>query len=169
MAINYLHSFPVHKNKDIGIFFFLHAGDVWFSLNSTTYQNNSLVTLEDIGENNNSLFCMTQLLACCRQSHAGSVLGNWLFPNETRVPSSANKWDFYRARGQSVVRLHRRRGGMEGIYHCEIPDLMNVIQIMYIGMYSASTGKVLVILKFQVSSLSFKFNLRFKLCLALAV
>ena len=105
------------------------------------------MTLEDIGEKNASLLCMTNVTACCQQSQTGSVLGNWLFPNETRVPSSGEKWDFYRARGQSVVRLDRRRGGVDGIYHCEIPDLMNVIQIMYIGVYSASTGKVLVILK----------------------
>ena len=26
------------------------AGGVWFALNGTTYQNNSLVTMEDIGE-----------------------------------------------------------------------------------------------------------------------
>ena len=43
------------------------AGDVWFSLNGTTYQNNSCVALEDIGEgNNNSLLCVTNQTACCR-------------------------------------------------------------------------------------------------------
>ena len=48
-------------------FSFLHAGDVWFSLNGTTYQNNSLVTLTDIGENDTALLCETNLTACCRQ------------------------------------------------------------------------------------------------------
>ena len=37
--------------------------------------------------------------------------------------------------------MHRRRGGEEGIYHCEIPDAMNVTQTIYIGVYSASTGE----------------------------
>ena len=69
------------------------------------------------------------------------TLGNWFFPNGSRVPSYGMKWDFYRSRGQMVVSMHRRRGGMEGIYRCEIPDAMNVIQIIYIGVYSASTGK----------------------------
>ena len=145
MAITYLHSFPVHNKKDIGISPFLLADDVWFSLSGTTYQNHSLVTLEDIGENNTSLFCMTNLSTCCRKHDSGensSVSGNWFFPNKTRVPSKSRNWDFHRARGQMVVRMNRREGGVEGIYWCEIPDSVNVNQTMYIGVYNASTGKV---------------------------
>ena len=130
---------------------FLHAGDVWFSLNDTTYQNNSLVTLEDIGEDNASLLCMTHLTTCCRRrDSSGFVLGNWRFPNKTDVRSSSKMWDFYRDRGQMVIRMKRRRGGVEGIYHCEIPDTMNVTQTIYIGVYNANTGKVLVIPKFRI-------------------
>ena len=142
MVINHLHRFPVHKNKDIGIFSFLHAGDVWFSLNGTTYQNNSLVTLEDIGEKNASLLCMTKLTACCSKSYTSgnpSVLGNWFFPNKTRVYSDSK---IYRDRGHMVVRMNRREGGEDGIYYCEIPDSMEVKQTIYIGVYNASTGKV---------------------------
>ena len=75
------------------------------------------------------------------------VFGNWFFPNGSRVPSSTvndtsgEQWDFYRSRGQMVVRLNRRRGGEEGIYRCEIPDAMHVTQNIYIGVYSASTGE----------------------------
>ena len=117
---------------------FLVPGDVWFSLRGTTYQNNSIVILEDIGEDDDALLCITFQTACCRHPYTA---GNWVFPNETRVPSSDKQWDFHRDRGQMVVRLHRRRGGEEGIYHCEIPDAMNVIQTIYIGVYSASTGE----------------------------
>ena len=111
-----------------------------FSLNGTTYQNNSLVTLEDIGEGDNALLCMTDLTACCRPPYtdfiAPTTKGHWFFPNGTRVPSSGGRWDFHRTRGQSAIRLHRRRGGEEGIYHCEIPDATNVYQTIYIGVYS---------------------------------
>ena len=48
----------------------------------------------------------------------------------------------YITRGQSVVRLHRREGGEDGVYHCELPDVTNVIQIMYIGVYTANTGEL---------------------------
>ena len=109
---------------------------VRFSLNGTTYQNNSLVTLEDIGEGDDALLCLTDLTSCCQAGFTGTVLGNWFFPNGTRVPASSNQWDFHRTRGQSVVRLQRRRGGEEGIYSCEISDAMNVTQTVYIGVYS---------------------------------
>ena len=121
------------------------SGDVWFSLKGTTYQNNSIVTLENIGEGgDDALLCGTNQTACCRPPYTGengSAVGNWFFPNRTRVPGSGNNWDFHRTRGQMNVRLHRRRGGAEGIYRCEIPDTMNVTQSIYIGVYSASTGE----------------------------
>ena len=68
-------------------------------------------------------------------------IGNWYFPNGSRVLSSGDQRDFLRTRGQSVVYLNRRRGGVNGIYRCEIPDAMNVAQIIYIGVYTANTGE----------------------------
>ena len=40
-----------------------------------------------------------------------------------------------------MVLLQRRRGGVNGIYRCEIPDAMNVNQFLYIGVYTNSTGE----------------------------
>ena len=121
------------------------AAVVRFSLNSTIYQNNSVVTLEHIGEDAHALLCITDQRNCCLPPYTGEmgplVLGNWFFPNGTRVPSSDRR-DIYKDRGQSVVRLNRRRGGEEGIYHCEIPDSLNVTQTIYIGVYTASTGEL---------------------------
>ena len=120
------------------------AGDVRFSLNGTTYQNNSLVTLEDVGEGDDALLCITDQTACCRPPYTGetgSVIGSWFFPNGTRVPSSGAQWDIYRTSGWKVMHLHRRRGGEDGIYHCVIPDTMNVPQTKYIGVYAANTGE----------------------------
>ena len=100
--------------------------------------------LEDIGEGDNALLCLTNQTACCQHPYTS---GNWYFPNGTRVPSikvnytSGEQWDFYRTRGQMVVSMNRRRGGVEGIYRCEIPDAMNVTQTIYIGVYSESTGE----------------------------
>ena len=96
------------------------------------------MTLEDIGDGDDALFCLTDSTACCRFPFRA---GNWYFPNGTRVPSSGIQWDFHRTTGQSVVVLHRRRGGEDGIYSCVIPDAMNVTQTIYIGVYSASTGE----------------------------
>ena len=145
-----MNEFPIHPNRLLHCYLFSGAGDVRFSLNGTTYQNNSLVTLEDIGEWRDALLCETDLTACCRSPYTGetgSVIGNWFFPNGTRVLNfyanytTHTLWDFYRTRGQMVVYLHRRRGGVNGIYRCEIPDAMNVTQIIYIGVYTANTGE----------------------------
>ena len=104
------------------------------------------MTLEDIGEGVDALLCVTDLTACCRppytDSFGQSVVGNWFFPNRTRVPSSGSQSDLHRTRGNMVVLLHRRRGGVDGIYRCEIPDAMYVTQTIYIGVYNASTGKL---------------------------
>ena len=108
------------------------------------------MTLEDIGEDDDALLCITNLTACCRSTD-GSVLGQWFFPNETQVPNQyvtndtsqpkQPKWDFFRDRGQMMVFMHRRRGGVDGIYYCKIPDSMKVIQTIYIGVYNTNTGK----------------------------
>ena len=138
-----MNEFPIQLNHYIAISYFLGAGDVRFSLGGTTYQNNSIVSLEDIGKGCDALLCITNLTTCC-QHKDGSVFGNWFFPNGSRVSSlMPNKMpqNFYRTRGKMVVLLHRRRGGVEGIYHCVIPDSMNVTQTIYIGVYSASTGE----------------------------
>ena len=137
-------SFKMHF-RPLDMFSLLYVGDVWFSLRGTTYQNNSCVTLEDIGGENDSLLCMTNLTACCRSSHTGVIglsLGSWFFPNRNSVSSEMANRDFYRNRGQMVVRMHRRRGGEEGIYSCEIPDSMNVTQTIYIGVYNTNSGEV---------------------------
>ena len=98
------------------------------------------MTLDDIGEGDNALTCVTDRTACCRPPYTNSIelnaTGNWFFPNGSRVPSSGLQWDFHRTRGQSTVSLQRRRGGEEGIYQCMIPDATGVDQTIYIGVYS---------------------------------
>ena len=119
-----------------------YAGEgVSVSLRGTTYQNNSLVTSEDIGEDDDALLCITDNTACCVQSPGRVNLGDWYYPNGTGVVRNHLRWVFYRNRGPSVVRLNRRRGGVNGIYSCEIPDAMNVNQTIYIGVYTATTGE----------------------------
>ena len=115
------------------------AGDVWFSLNGTTYQNNSCVALEDIGKGDDALLCVTNQTACCKHP----ALGDWYFPNESRVPTRDKNLGFYRTRGKMVVRMHRQGDGKDGIYRCQIPDSVNVVQTIYIGVYTAnnSTGE----------------------------
>ena len=101
--------------------------------------------LEDIGEGDDALLCRTNQTACCRPPYIGEMrpaLGNWFFPNGSRVPSASGmNLDISRTRGQMVVSMNHRRGGVEGIYRCEIPDTFGFIQTLYIGVYSANTGE----------------------------
>ena len=92
------------------------------------------MTLEDIGEGDDGLLCITNLTDCCRH-------GNWLFPNGSRVPSGGKQWDFHRSRREMMVLMQRRRGGEDGIYHCKTPDSMNVTQTIYIGVYTTGNGE----------------------------
>ena len=117
---------------------------MWFSLNGTIYQNNSCIALEDIGQGDDALLCVTNLSACCRPN--GSASGNWFFPNETKVFSAGVQTDLYRSIGRMIVlltelRLNRKGGGEEGIYRCEIPDSTDVTQTLYIGVYTACAGE----------------------------
>ena len=67
---------------DLYIASFPGAVDVWFSLRNTTYQNNSIVFLEDIGEGDGALLCVTNQTACCRPPYTdenGSAVGNWSY------------------------------------------------------------------------------------------
>ena len=77
------------------------------------------MTLEDIGENDRALLCVTDKPACCRPPYTDATgektLGNWFFPNETRVPSSGSQLDFHRTRGHIVVTLNR--SGEDRVYY----------------------------------------------------
>ena len=76
---------------------------------------------------------------CCRREN-GSHIGNWVFPDGSRVPTIHSNLGIYRTRGKMVVQLHRTRGGEDGIYRCEIPDSRSVTQNIYIGVYTANTS-----------------------------
>ena len=96
---------------------------VYLSLGSG---NNSDVLLTDIGEGDSALSCFTDLTQCCRDSDTVGEggLGEWLSPNGSLVQVSGAGDDFYRNRGQSVVRLNRRNNATSptGQFCCVVPD-----------------------------------------------
>ena len=104
------------------------------------------MTLDDISDSNtggDSLLCITDNTACCSRAQVpgGGILGDWYYSNGTTVANSGVMWEFYRNRDQSVVRLNRRRGGVAGIYHCEIPDVNGITQDIYVGLYTNDKGE----------------------------
>ena len=111
-------------------------------LNGAIIPNHGFVLLDNIGESHESLLCLTDLPACCHGRYTGGrgPLGDWFFPNGTRLLNRAYQWEFYRSRGRMVVFMHRRRDRVTGIYRCEIPDLNDNLRRLYVGVYTAITG-----------------------------
>ena len=106
-----------------------------------TYQNNSIVALEDVGgSNEGALLCRTNLTACCKRPY-GPSRGNWFLPDGSSVsPDGSLNTTFTSTRDEMVLRLKHTGGGVDGIYRCDIPDSINVNQTIYIGVYTANTS-----------------------------
>ena len=108
---------------------------VHFILDGQFYGNNSIVSLESIGEGEeNALLCRTDRVDCC-----GTVpnrFGQFYYPNGVQVPVNNAGQGFYRNRGDQVVQLNRREGisSPTGRYRCEIPDVSGDIQSLYITL-----------------------------------
>ena len=81
------------------------------------------MTLEDIGDGDAALLCMTNLTSVNK-----SVRGEWYFPNGTGVFSTHNDSEIHSS-------------GVNGIYRCEISNAMNVTQTIYIGVYNTNSGE----------------------------
>lgn len=108
--------------------------------------NNSAVALEDIGTDENALFCLSDNELVLR----GRGWGDWYFPNQTQVPGRYFVLRYgntmYRNRGDGIIFLHRLSGGVEGVYRCNIPNNASEIQSLFIKVYSLYNGKRCVFL-----------------------
>ena len=111
---------------------------VYIQLRGVRLSNNSEVFITDIGEGDTaSVLCFTDKTDCCRtfDGYRGPV-GEWYFPNESTVGILGYGGSFYRNRGQSVVRLHRRHNVMmpTGPFCCEVPDANDITQRICIAV-----------------------------------
>ena len=104
-----------------------------FVLGGTTYLNNTVVMVEAIGKKENGLACVTTKAVCCKADR----LGNFYFPDGSRLLSSRKAGDIYRDRVDTgIIRLNRRNGATSplGTYRCEIPDVNGVLQNLFITL-----------------------------------
>ena len=98
------------------------------------YVNNSEVSISDIGEGEEALYCKTDKEVCC-----GTVpnrFGLFYYPSGVQVPISRAGQTFYRNRGEQLIRLNRRGDTLSptGKYRCEIPDASDITQNVYITL-----------------------------------
>jgi hypothetical protein len=115
---------------------------VYIQLNGQVVEGNGSVNISDIGENDTAILCMTDKEGCCG-IHPGRA-GEWYYPNTSRIGTKGSDEDFYRDRGEGVVRLNRRNNATmpTGLFCCEIPDMNDVMQRICIMVESmiASDG-----------------------------
>ena len=109
--------------------------------------NNTVLMLDSIGdEDEEALICRTDLNRCCKGPQA---VGEWFYPNGTRVPKDNGGYSFYRNRGaEGQVYLRRRHNVLSplGTYCCEVPtsngdETLCVILSKFKYIVCASTGK----------------------------
>ena len=75
--------------------------------------------MTDIGLNNNGFFCFTDIIRCCRYLDGSSMIRDWYFPNNTRVPNR-NTYHISRNRGpRTVILLRDNTTEPNGVYRCD--------------------------------------------------
>ena len=92
--------------------------------------------MQDVGEMDNALFCVSENnTQCC------NTMGEFYYPNCTRVLSRRNGHEFWRNRGrgssQPFIRLNLRLDREiygEGVYKCEIPYPNDIKHKLYIAI-----------------------------------
>ena len=108
------------------------------------FPNNSILNIEDIGEGEHALVCQTDKRPCCRPIYDVYYhrhrIGEWYYPNGSRVPIQGGGATFYRNRNDDgMVRLNRRNHEIDystGIYCCVVPDASDVNRTLCIGLLS---------------------------------
>lgn len=102
---------------------------VYLKSSGKIYTNNgSTIPISEIGEGDDALLCFTDLRECCQNNLTlgDTSLGDWFYPNGSKVRRYLPDHGFYRSRDQSVVRLHWRKNAtvtaLIGQFCCKIPD-----------------------------------------------
>ena len=105
---------------------------VYFVLKSSVYLNNSVITLDEIGEGEDALICKTNNRDCC--ATPPNRVGEFFYPKGDAVPIRSRAEDFYRNRGDGEIRLNRIVGSIavSGRFSCAIPDASGMIQVAFI-------------------------------------
>ena len=105
------------------------------------YSNNSLLNIEDIGEDSNGLLCLTNITQCCR---SGDITRDWYFPDNNRIGGRAPN-TIYRNRGPRSLIL-RRDNTLQpvGIFRCQINN-----DHVFVGIYPENSGKKFVLTLFS--------------------
>ena len=108
-------------------------------LNNDNIENDSYVSIDDIGKDDGALLCHTDETDCC-ESPTANRIGEWYFPDGNQVQTLGNaslnaSHYFYRNEGKQIVRLNRVMNPPErGRFFCEVPDSSGELQTIYVNV-----------------------------------
>ena len=125
----------------------IHSG-VYLSLKGVVYASNTSIPITEIGTTSNTgLQCITDRMPCCGTQ--GSA-GEWLFPDGTTIPGPVgNPTSFIRTRGDDgTVNLNRLNINVPmptGLFCCEVPDALNVMQRLCANISELATNNYYVV------------------------
>ena len=107
---------------------------MYFELNGKVYLNNSAISVLEIGEGDEALYCKTDKEDCC--GTALNRFGEFYYPHGVQVPIARHQWGFYCDRGDQIIRLNRREGirSPTGTYRREIPNADGKVVKIYITL-----------------------------------
>ena len=112
------------------------------------YDNNTIVSIRDIGEGRKALLC---IFDCCKDASVPRPMREWHFPNGSTVSRNDAGHSFYRDRGPSIVRLNQRYNATSptGIFSCIIPSFITesneiMTSTIHIGIYDTGQGNMFI-------------------------
>jgi len=131
-------------------------------LGNIVYLANATLNLRDIGEDEDSLRCLTPNKICCRNADHpnNNSRGDWKFPNGSTVQSKSKGVNISRSRGASSVLLHRSDNvtSPTGVYSCEVVDMSNTTIILNVYLYvNQASGIIMLIIQNSVCYLPIVF------------
>ena len=108
---------------------------VTLSLRGVTYASHDLVTTEDVGEGVDGLTATTTRRPCCESA------GSWFQPGSTTQVPEDSTLIFYQSRTSEGQLVLNRRGYIDGLFTCTIPNASGVDVSLYIGVYPPNSGE----------------------------
>ena len=123
----------IHMHTDVSVMYeqvymsvMLILTGVYLSLKEKVYANNSIVSITDIGTDQDAAFqCITDRMPCCSYYY-----GEWYFPNESVVYHHNHNMIFYRATGNngrvSLIRASPDVMSPTGQFCCVVPDAAGI-------------------------------------------
>ena len=115
---------------------------MYLSLNGKVYDNNTIISISDIGETdtesqskNEGLQCITDKNPCCKIPK----FGEWLFPGGSVIPKKSEAKTFYRNRGNNdgTVNLNHFNSSImspTGLFCCIVPDFNDDMQSLCVDI-----------------------------------